>query len=99
MKKLSIEVNDHEICKKLEILISTSKEDVNLAPMKALFENPASFDPRTVPEPFNQYVRHFMYMVKRNQKLGENVYEFSESSARPSKKKAVKKSVKKAKKA
>ncbi|TGL61848.1 hypothetical protein EHQ58_04335 [Leptospira ognonensis] len=66
MRKLSIEVNDTEICKRLEILMATSKDDLPLAQVNLLLTDPKNFDPRSIAEPFTQYVRHFIYMVKRN---------------------------------
>ena len=69
MRKLSVEVNDTEICKRLEILMATSKDDLPIAQVNLLLADPKSFDPRAIAEPFTQYVRHFIYMVKRSGKL------------------------------
>ncbi|EIE01080.1 hypothetical protein LEP1GSC185_3788 [Leptospira licerasiae serovar Varillal str. VAR 010] len=73
MKKVTSEVNDHEILRRLETLMVTSKEDLNQTVVRALLENPLDFDPKSVPEPYAQYVRHFVYMVKRNKKMGLDV--------------------------
>ncbi|MGJ4748073.1 phosphatidylinositol phospholipase [Leptospira sp. SA-E8] len=73
MKKVTSEVNDHEILRRLETLMVTSKEDLNQAVVRSLLENPLDFDPKSVPEPYAQYVRHFVYMVKRNKKMGLDV--------------------------
>ncbi|EQA36063.1 hypothetical protein LEP1GSC047_0558 [Leptospira inadai serovar Lyme str. 10] len=73
MKKLIMEVNDNEILRRLETLMATSKEDLNQAVVRSLLENPLEFDPKSVPEPYAQYVRHFVYMVKRNKKRGLDV--------------------------
>lgn len=72
MRKLSVEVNDEEICRRFETLMHTSKEDLNLNSVKSLLQNPSEFEPKEIPEPYTQYVRHFMYMVKRNEKSGNN---------------------------
>ncbi|MCW7492701.1 hypothetical protein ND861_08795 [Leptospira sp. 2 VSF19] len=66
MRKLSTEVNDSEICKRLEILMATSKDDLPLALVNQLLQDAKNFDPKAIPEPYTQYVRHFIYMVKRN---------------------------------
>ncbi|XDD56130.1 hypothetical protein AB3N62_18765 [Leptospira sp. WS4.C2] len=66
MRKLSTEVNDSEICKRLEILMATSKDDLPLALVNQLLQDPKNFDPKSIHEPYTQYVRHFIYMVKRN---------------------------------
>ncbi|WP_246051967.1 phosphatidylinositol phospholipase [Leptospira idonii] len=73
MRKLSVEVNDTEICKRLDILMATSKDDLPLAQVNQLLTDPKSFDPRAIPEPYTQYVRHFIYMVKRNGKLPADI--------------------------
>ncbi|WP_167492281.1 phosphatidylinositol phospholipase [Leptospira dzoumogneensis] len=73
MKKVTSEVNDHEILRRLETLMVTSKEDLNQTVVRSLLENPLDFDPKSVPEPYAQYVRHFVYMVKRNKKMGLDV--------------------------
>ncbi|WP_084765032.1 phosphatidylinositol phospholipase [Leptospira terpstrae] len=66
MRKLSTEVNDSEICKRLEILMATSKDDLPIAVVNQLLQDPKNFDPKSIHEPYTQYVRHFIYMVKRN---------------------------------
>ncbi|MCG6153860.1 phosphatidylinositol phospholipase [Leptospira bandrabouensis] len=66
MRKLSTEVNDSEICKRLEILMATSKDDLPLALVNQLLQDAKNFDPKAIHEPYTQYVRHFIYMVKRN---------------------------------
>jgi hypothetical protein len=89
MRKLSIDVNDREICKKLETLMLTSKDDLNIISIKQLLQTPSDFDPKDVPDPYTQYVKHFIYMVKRNDKMGSqvHVYEEDDLSKRIDKKK------------
>lgn len=79
MRKLSLEVNDEEICRRFETLMHTSKEDLNLSSVHSLLHNPSEFEPKEIPEPYTQYVRHFMYMVKRNEKSGQNKHVFGEA--------------------
>ncbi len=69
MKKLIREVNDKEICNRLEILMGVEKEDIPPQLARALFEDPLSFDADQIPEPFSQYVKHYLYMVKRDQRI------------------------------
>ncbi|GIX42530.1 MAG: hypothetical protein KatS3mg129_2263 [Leptospiraceae bacterium] len=71
MKKLIREVNDKEICNKLEILVSSEKEDIPAQMVKDLLESPLSFDASKVPEPYTQYVKHYIYMVKREERLNQ----------------------------
>ena len=70
MQVLSNEVNDREICKRLETLMLTSKDDLSLSAVNHLLDSPMEFDPKEIPEPYTMYVKHFIYMVKRNDKLG-----------------------------
>ncbi|MCE9500436.1 MAG: hypothetical protein K8R21_08055 [Leptospira sp.] len=88
MKKLTVEVNDQEICRRLETLMVTSKEDLNLSSVKLLLEKPLDFDPKDIPEPYTQNIRHFIYMVKRNEKQGTNKHQFNEGEA-PARERAV----------
>lgn len=80
MKSLNNEVNDQEICRRLETLMLTSKDDLNLSVVNHLLDNPLEFDPKEIPEPYTMYVKHFIYMVKRNEKLGI-ISKFHSSSA------------------
>lgn len=66
MRKLVVEINDQEICRRLEILMNSEKEDLPALSIKRLMDDPASFDARSMPEPYTQYVRHFIYMHKRH---------------------------------
>ena len=68
MKKLIREVNDREICRRLEILINSEKEQLPVSMVRRILELPPDFDPREVPEPYTQYVKHYLYMVKREQR-------------------------------
>ncbi|TGL88323.1 hypothetical protein EHQ68_10915 [Leptospira congkakensis] len=77
MRKLSTEVNDSEICKRLEILMATSKDDLPLAHVNQLLQDAKNFDPKTIPEPYTQYVRHFIYMVKRNGRVPNDLLSLS----------------------
>jgi hypothetical protein len=87
MRKLSIDVNDREICRRLETLMLTSKDDLNAPAINSLLENPLEFDPREVQEPYTQYVKHFIYMVKRNEKMGtqQHIFESEETAKRKAK--------------
>ena len=66
MRKLIVEVNDQEICRRLEILQNSEKEDLPVSVVKRLLEEPGDFDAREIQEPYTQYVKHYLYMVKRS---------------------------------
>ena len=44
------------------------------------------FDPRDVPDPYTQYVKHFIYMVKRNEKAGNQLHVYEDDEVRKNKK-------------
>lgn len=92
MKKLTREVNDQEICRRLEILINSEKEDLPPSSVKSLLEDPADFDPSAVSEPYTQYVKHYLYMVKREDRTREKQRQETESRKQE---KSVKKASKK----
>ena len=68
MKKHIQEVNDQEICRRLEILINAEKEDLPSQVVRRLLETPESIDIKEIPEPYTQYVRHYLYMIKRSKR-------------------------------
>ncbi len=89
MKKMSLEINDYEICRRLETIMMTSKEDLSQVVVKSLLDNPLDFDPKTLPEPYGQYIRHFIYMVKRNKKQGIDTNFDTPANSKSSEKQAL----------
>ena len=65
MKRLTEEVNDQEICRRLEILMNSEKDDLPVSMVRELLEAPERFDPSGVQDPYSQYIRHYLYMIKR----------------------------------
>ena len=96
MKKMIVEVNDQEICRRLEILQNSEKDDLAPSLMKRLLEDPAGFDAREVPEPYTQYVKHYLYMIKRIERVRERAA--SDDSNGPSPRKKRKKAATRKKK-
>ncbi len=90
MKKLSQEVNDQEICRRLEILINSDHDDLTPAIARQIFEEPHSIEPKMIPEPFTQYVMHYLYMQKRESRKQQMLQDAKETSV-PAKKKTAKK--------
>ena len=80
MKRHINEVNDQEICRRLEILMASEKSDLPQTMIRPMLDEPASFDPKRVPEPYTQYVKHYLYMVKRADR------ESAKAAANPQKK-------------
>lgn len=73
MRKMSREVNDQEVCRKLEVLMNSEKDDFTPTLARRVLDLPSDFDPREVPEPYTQYVRHYLYMVRRAEKDGQKL--------------------------
>ncbi|GBF44261.1 hypothetical protein LPTSP2_35640 [Leptospira ellinghausenii] len=61
--------------------MATSKDDLPLALVNQLLQEPKEFDPKAIPEPYTQYVRHFIYMVKRNGRMPSEVLSHEENGA------------------
>ncbi len=97
MRKLSNEVNDQEICRRLETLINTEKDDLNAQLAKKIFETPDEVEPRDIPEPYTQYVMHYVYMLKREARLKEKEGEFPVVKKKAAKKNASRKTTAKKK--
>ena len=88
MKKNIREVNDQEVCRRLEILMHSEKEDMNSTLVKRLLESsPYEIDPKEVPEPFSQYVKHYYYMLKREERIKQKEGDVPKLSSNTSRKK------------
>lgn len=98
MKKLIKEVNDQEICRRLEILMNSEKEDLSAGAIRKILETPESIDAKEIPEPYPQYVKHYIYMLKREarDKVREVQKEQQATEARLEKEKSKKTTKKKA---
>lgn len=66
MNKLSSDAVDNEIMKRFKILIDTCEEDLPKIHIDTLISEPKAADTSVFPEGLLPYVKHFIYMVKRN---------------------------------
>lgn len=72
MKKLAIDVNDNEICKKFETLIkSGTEEDIVQVIVSRIIDDPFDVDDKEIPEIYVMYFRHYRFMRKRQKKIQE----------------------------
>lgn len=87
MKKLVREINDQEICRRLEILMQSEKEDLPQVLVKRILESASadSLDIKEIPEPFPQYVRHYFYMARREKRLQQQDLAMANDGKRVSK--------------
>lgn len=66
MHKLSSDAVDNEIMKRFKTLIDACAEDLPKIHIDALISEPRSADTSVFPEGLLPYVKHFVYMVKRD---------------------------------
>ena len=70
MHKMSLDAVDNEIIKRFKILIDASEDDVSKNDVDQLMNDPKNSDASIFPEGLQPYVRHYIFMSKRqkNQK-------------------------------
>ena len=66
MHKLSSDAVDNEIMKRFKVLIDACEEDLPKTNIDALIGEPKSADTSVFPEGLLPYVKHYIYMVKRD---------------------------------
>lgn len=66
MHKLASDAVDNEIMKRFKVLIDACEEDLPKIHIDALISEPKSADTSVFPEGLLPYVKHFVYMVKRD---------------------------------
>lgn len=66
MHKMSLDAVDNEIIKRFKILIDASEEDVPKTDVDQLLSDPKSTDTSVFPEGLQPYVRHYVFMTKRD---------------------------------
>ncbi len=66
MTKLSSDAVDNEIMKRFKILIDASEEDLPKADIDTLLNDYKNADIHAFPEGLQPYVKHYLFMVKRD---------------------------------
>jgi hypothetical protein len=66
MHKMSLDAVDNEIIKRFKILIDASEEDVPKTDIDQLISDPKSADTSLFPEGLQPYVKHYVFMTKRD---------------------------------
>lgn len=69
MHKMSIDAVDSEVIKRFKILIDACEEDLLKANIDTLIAEPKSADTSIFPEGFQPYVKHYVFMIKRDKNL------------------------------
>jgi len=65
MHKMSLDAVDNEVIKRFKILIEASEEDVPKTDVEQLMSDPKNSDSSVFPEGLQPYVRHYIFMSKR----------------------------------
>ena len=70
MHKISVDAVDSEIVKRFKVLIDACEEDLAKSIIDTLISDPKTADTSVFPEGLQPYVKHYVFMVKRekNQK-------------------------------
>ncbi len=68
MNKLVIDAVDNEIMKRFKLLIDASEEDLPKIEIDSLIKSPESSDSSLFPEGLQPYIKHYLFMTKRNRK-------------------------------
>jgi len=69
MTKLSSDAVDNEILKRFKILIDASEEDLPKADIDTLLNDYKNADIHAFPEGLQPYVKHYLFMVKRDMNI------------------------------
>jgi len=65
MHKMSLDAVDSEVIKRFKVLIDACEEDLPKAVIDTLISEPKSSDTSVFPEGFQPYVKHYVFMIKR----------------------------------
>mgnify|MGYP001355726959 FL=1 len=70
MHKMALDAVDSEVIKRFKVLIDACEEDLPKAIIDTLISEPKSSDTSVFPEGLQPYVKHYVFMIKRekNQK-------------------------------
>lgn len=66
MHKMSLDAVDNEIIKRFKILIDASEDDVPKNDVDQLISDPKNTDTSLFPEGLQPYVKHYVFMTKRD---------------------------------
>ncbi len=68
MNKLTIDAVDNEVMKRFKLLIDSLDDDMPKNKVDSLIAKPSSSEPNLFPEGLQPYIKHFIFMNKRNNK-------------------------------
>lgn len=65
MNKATKDAVDSEVVKRFKILIDIAPEDITKTCLDTILNSHETLDISTIPETFQPYVKHYVFMVKR----------------------------------
>ncbi len=66
MNRLVIDANDKEYVRRFKTLIDTSAEEITKSSLDQVLNRPNEVDVGALPESLQPYIKHYIFMVKRN---------------------------------
>jgi hypothetical protein len=68
MNKVASDAVDKEIIKRFKTLIDTCEEDITKSSLLQVLKNSKDVDVNSFHESLQPYIKHYIFMVKRNKK-------------------------------
>jgi hypothetical protein len=68
MNKLTRDAVDKEVTKRFKILIETTEEDITKVSLNQILKDPKDVDLSIFHESLQPYIKHYLFMAKRNKK-------------------------------
>jgi len=68
MNRLVIDAVDKEVVKRFKTLIDTSADEITKASLDAILKNPGDVEVGSFHESIQPYLKHYIFMAKRNSK-------------------------------
>ncbi len=68
MNKLAVDAVDKEVVKRFRTVIDSAEEDLSKNVVNQIINQSEELELTTVPEMFHPYIKHYLFMKKRNTK-------------------------------
>lgn len=68
MSKIALDAVDKEVIKRFKIMIDTYEDDITKVSLTAIMKEPKSVDLNSFNENIQPYIKHYLFMAKRNKK-------------------------------
>ena len=68
MSKIAVDAVDKEVIKRFKTMIDTSEEDITKTSLNLIMKEPKNVDLNNFHEGLQPYIKHYLFMSKRNKK-------------------------------